>query len=814
MINKYRQILALQEQILEKTNKLVNDDLLDGAKGALEKYSELLFEERKVIKQLEGILEVIDVHNKYVLLQNKYMEMYSIKGIIALKVDRIDEAKAYFIEGLNISEECFDLQYNLAYVYNIQSDVEMAIQHYKKAYDLCIDLEIKEGIRLMLEEWGVPISKSKIAFFVKQGYDSFINSIIQEVQHKYEVKKIIVTEYQQIDDGMDWADICWFEWCDELVAYGSKLQVAKNKINICRLHSYEVFVGYPMNVEWINIDKVIVIGKQIRDILIEQVPQIQDKIEIIPNGVDMTRYHFRERKEGFNIAYVGYINYKKGPMLLLHAFKAIYDFDTRYKLYIAGEFQDQRDVLYFKKMIKEMGLQDNVFYEGWQDNLDVWLEDKAYIICTSILESQNMSVMQAMAKGIKPLIHNFVGAEDMYPKKLLWNTISECVQMLETPYATNEYKEFIEHSYELELQMERIHGVLEKEIVNNHRENILEPLVSICITNYNYEKYLEEAIQSVINQVYTNIELIIIDDCSDDNSREIIKQYESEYKWIRAEYNTINRGYCYGIKKFIEKLCKGKYFVILSADDALADEFTIKKLVDEHKKYGHRCDYIYGDQILIDAESNIMSKYEFGYISPKEVVKKTFNQLGAGVLPILFAMHKTDFYRKNNYTWEEINGVANDTLNTLVSIKRNTRYAYLNYPVCRYRQHNNNMTFNLKTRLKDIYGIIEYMIDNFDVDKQMSSGNIIFTEEQAYEEKTVYLIQYYFNVIVYYLEDFKVFGQWEVQEPLIERVKHLEVFKDKCFEYIKEYVEKEYTLDRDIVESIEEQLKLLYKEAL
>ena len=51
------------------------------------------------------------------------------------------------------------------------------------------------------------------------------------------------------------------------------------------------------------------------------------------------------------------------------------------------------------------------------------------------------------------------------------------------------------------------------------------PLVSIYITNYNYGSYIKEAIESVLNQSFKDIELIIIDDGSTDNSREIIENY-------------------------------------------------------------------------------------------------------------------------------------------------------------------------------------------------------------------------------------------------------------------------------------------------
>lgn len=54
------------------------------------------------------------------------------------------------------------------------------------------------------------------------------------------------------------------------------------------------------------------------------------------------------------------------------------------------------------------------------------------------------------------------------------------------------------------------------------------PLVSVIMPVYNSEKYLNEAIQSILNQTYENIELIIIDDCSTDFSKEIIKNINSE----------------------------------------------------------------------------------------------------------------------------------------------------------------------------------------------------------------------------------------------------------------------------------------------
>lgn len=108
-----------------------------------------------------------------------------------------------------------------------------------------------------------------------------------------------------------------------------------------------------------------------------------------------------------------------------------------------------------------MELRKNVCYEGWQDNLDKWLEDKNYILCTSILESQNMSVMQAMAKGIKPIIHNFVGAKGIYNNNYIWNTIDEAVEIInDKEYSSQEYRKFIKENYSLESQIKSLKQLL------------------------------------------------------------------------------------------------------------------------------------------------------------------------------------------------------------------------------------------------------------------------------------------------------------------------------------------------------------------
>lgn len=333
--------------------------------------------------------------------------------------------------------------------------------------------------------------RKRVAFFLK-GDDKFVEDIIEELSIKYKTKKIIVKtqeELKLIDQWMEWADICWFEWCDGLIVYGSKLAIAKERKIICRLHSYEAFTGYPAQVNWSCIDQLVFVAEHIQKFVTENYKVHRENTIVIPNGVDKVKWTYKERKPGFKVAYVGYINYKKGPMLLLHTFKAIYDADSRYQFHVAGQFQDRRDSLYFQQMIEEFGLQNNFFFEGWQEDLDQWLDDKNYILCTSILESQNMSVMQAMAKGIKPVIHNFAGAKGIYKKEYIWNTIDEAVRMIiDKNYDSKEYMGFIEEEYALAKQSEKVNRMMDELISKEKKPE-----------GFNYKDYWNQRLNSRFN---------------------------------------------------------------------------------------------------------------------------------------------------------------------------------------------------------------------------------------------------------------------------------------------------------------------------
>ncbi|WNB92723.1 glycosyltransferase [Bacillus sp. NEB1478] len=439
---------------------LNRDDKLNLVKKKLEKLINggFLKEANKILSHFESKIELDS-------------DIISMKATLLVLQGRYDEARILLSKEILKFPLDQDILFNLAYVYGLEDKSEEALNIYNDLIligDEKIQEDVINAINKIKEDKGIRNSvKKKIAFFVKKGMDSFLGNIIDEMSRDYHVKKIIVSCSIDIELGMKWSDICWFEWCDELIITGSKLPIAREKKIICRLHSYEAFTHYIHDVNWIVVDQLVLVAEHIKNLVLQQVKELNENNTIvIPNGINLKDYKLVNREKGFNIAFVGYINFKKGPMLLLHAFHSIYQKDKRYKLFIAGKYQELRYALYFQQIIHELGLQDNVFFEGWQTDIANWLKDKHYIISTSVLEGHPVGIMEAMARGMKPLIHNFVGARGIFPPEYIWNTFDECYKMLSVDeYNPIKYRNFIKNKYSLDKQEEMVHTVI-RELLN------------------------------------------------------------------------------------------------------------------------------------------------------------------------------------------------------------------------------------------------------------------------------------------------------------------------------------------------------------
>jgi glycosyltransferase involved in cell wall biosynthesis len=128
-----------------------------------------------------------------------------------------------------------------------------------------------------------------------------------------------------------------------------------------------------------------------------------------------------------------------------------------------------------------------------------------------------------------------------------------------------------------------------------------EPIVSVIIPNYNHAPYLHKRIDSVLTQTFQDFEVIILDDCSTDESRKVIEHYNNHPKVTHIVLNETNSG-----SPFIQwqrgfSLAKGEFIWIAESDD-YADTKFLELLIptfNEHKSVG----VVYSDSNVIDADN-------------------------------------------------------------------------------------------------------------------------------------------------------------------------------------------------------------------
>lgn len=114
-----------------------------------------------------------------------------------------------------------------------------------------------------------------------------------------------------------------------------------------------------------------------------------------------------------------------------------------------------------------------------------------------------------------------------------------------------------------------------------------QPLVSVCVPVYNAGDFLQETLESVLNQTYSNIEVIIVDDCSKDGSRQIIEKYQKKDRRVRTILMDQNSNVCVaGNQAFAN--ANGKYVAVIGHDDIWREDKIEKQItfLEEHPDVG------------------------------------------------------------------------------------------------------------------------------------------------------------------------------------------------------------------------------------
>lgn len=157
----------------------------------------------------------------------------------------------------------------------------------------------------------------------------------------------------------------------------------------------------------------------------------------------------------------------------------------------------------------------------------------------------------------------------------------------------------------------------------------MDDLVSIVMPSYNTAKYIAETVQSVLAQTYQNWELIIVDDCSTDDTNEVVKPFLRDSR-IRYLKNEKNSGAAVSRNRALRE-AKGKWIAFLDSDDLWMPE-KLEKQIAFMKENGYH--FSYTDYMEIDEASRPNGKTVTG---PKKITKAgMFNYCWPGCLTVMY----------------------------------------------------------------------------------------------------------------------------------------------------------------------------------
>ncbi|MBQ6840658.1 MAG: glycosyltransferase family 2 protein [Bacilli bacterium] len=287
--------------------------------------------------------------------------------------------------------------------------------------------------------------------------------------------------------------------------------------------------------------------------------------------------------------------------------------------------------------------------------------------------------------------------------------------------------------------------------------------VSIVVPIYNAEDYLKRCIDSLVNQTLKDIEIILINDGSTDNSNKIVEDYLSDKRivYINKKNEGIGKTRNLGISK-----CTGEYLVFVDSDD-FVDKNYCKKMYNYAKK--NKCDFVvsdYTNYIEETAEKRLVNLPFFSNTSLKKN-SEIMNMINLGPCNKIYS---TKLIKDNNLSFAE-NLKYEDVPFVCSVLNFAKKIGKINESFCYFSIHEGSQTTVRDQKIFDILKIMDIVKD-------------LFAEKYSESEKKLRV-----NTVLNYV----------IQARYIKEKKVRHSFVDACFKYLKSIDKKwfKYITDKE-----------------
>jgi glycosyltransferase involved in cell wall biosynthesis len=305
----------------------------------------------------------------------------------------------------------------------------------------------------------------------------------------------------------------------------------------------------------------------------------------------------------------------------------------------------------------------------------------------------------------------------------------------------------------------------------------MNPLVTVICTCYNHQRFLKESLDSVFNQTYQNIQIIVVDDASTDGSRNIIESYLKERSGLTAVFNEVNKGICVSFNKGLA-LAKGKYIIDLATDDVMERD-KIEKQVHFFEKLNDTYAALFTNARHIDEVSKPLDLH----FKPGERVPE--GNIYKDVIMRFFLPGASIMVRRK--VLEELGGydesLAYEDFDFWVRSSRNYKYAYLNEPLIRHRILRGSLSTKFfkpeeRTMLESTYKVCQKALWL----NKSKEENAALCRRLQYEIKQAFLMEN-FDLAKKYFLLIKAAGEKNILSAFLVRLSDLKIRTNRFYSY-------------------------------
>jgi len=271
-------------------------------------------------------------------------------------------------------------------------------------------------------------------------------------------------------------------------------------------------------------------------------------------------------------------------------------------------------------------------------------------------------------------------------------------------------------------------------------------IVTVGVALYNHEKYIEKCLESIVNQTYKNIEIIVIDDGSPDNSYQVAKEYldSQDLNKNYKIYTRKNKGMCNTLNE-IAKQSKGKYISFVGSDDY----WMLNKIEEQVEYLENNPDIVlvHSNSIRVDENDNEIG---FQNYTNKKNSGNIFESIvyGKGGINTPSHLYRTKVYEQIGYYDPELKFEDTDFWLRLTKVNK---IGFINKNHTYYRWHNENLSGSkniLKFYNEELVKIYKKNID----DKDLKKYAILKMYRKSFlRALRSFEIKYFFKYVIKYI---------------------------------------------------------------